>query len=179
MSIRPYKMLLYLISITMYDEEWNLIGQDDQNFDDQNLGEEESQEDWYVKLSKEEHEQLLNKARRADVLKAKSAKYSQEKRNSPNNSEIIENLQKEINEIKNEKLSIQVKSLYADADVEKVNELIHKGLTVEQATKALYADEMMAKTTTNVWMAGRAGGGESISEEAKKSIAMANSMLWL
>lgn len=172
-------MLLYLISITMYDEEWNLIGQDDQNLDDQNLGEEESQEDWYVKLSKEEHEQLLNKARRADVLKAKSAKYSQEKRNSPNNSEIIENLQKEINEIKNEKLSIQVKSLYADADVEKVNELIHKGLTVEQATKALYADEMMARTTTNVWMAGRAGGGESISEEAKKSIAMANSMLWL
>lgn len=179
MSIRPYKMLLYLISITMYDEEWNLIGQDDQNFDDQNLGEEESQEDWYVKLSKEEHEQLLNKARRADVLKAKSAKYSQEKRNSPNNSEIIENLQKEINEIKNEKLAIQVKSLYADADVEKVNELIHKGLTVEQATKALYADEMMARTTTNVWMAGRAGGGESISEEAKKSIAMASAMLWL
>ena len=179
MSIRPYKMLLYLISITMYDEEWNLIGQDDQNLDDQNLGEEKPQEDWYVKLSKEEHEQLLNKARRANVLKAKSAKYSQEKRNSPNNSEIIENLQKEINEIKNEKLAIQVKSLYADADVEKVNELIHKGLTVEQATKALYADEMMARTTTNVWMAGRAGGGESISEEAKKSIAMASAMLWL
>ena len=172
-------MLLYLISITMYDEEWNLIEQDDQNLDDQNLGEEKPQEDWYVKLSKEEHEQLLNKARRADVLKAKSAKYSQEKRNSPNNSEIIENLQKEINEIKNEKLAIQVKSLYADADVEKVNELIHKGLTVEQATKALYADEMMARTTTNVWMAGRAGGGESISEEAKKSIAMASAMLWL
>jgi len=178
MSIRPYKMLLYLISITMYDEEWNLIGQDDLNLEDQNLDEQDWQDDWYVKLSKEEHESLLNKARRADVLKAKSAKYSQEKRNSPNNSEVIENLQKEINEIKNEKLSIQIKSLYADADVEKVNELIHKGLTVEQATKALYADEMMARTT-NVWMAGRAGGGESISEEAKKSIAMANSMLWL
>ena len=38
---------------------------------------------------------------------------------------------------------------------------------------------MMAKTTTNVWMAGRAGGGESISEEANKSIAMASAMLWL
>lgn len=45
MSIRPYKMLLYLISITMYDEERNLIGQDDQNLDDQNLGEEKPQED--------------------------------------------------------------------------------------------------------------------------------------
>ena len=172
-------MLLYLISITMYDEEWNLIGQDDLNLDDPSLNEPDPQDDWYVKLSKEEHEALLNKARRADVLKAKSAKYSQEKRNSPNNSEVIENLQKEINEIKNEKLSIQIKSLYADADVEKVNELIHKGLTVEQATKALYADEMIARTTTNVWMAWRAGGGESISEEAKVSIAMANSMLWL
>ena len=179
MSIRPYKMLLYLISITMYDEEWNLIGQDDLNLEDPSSNEQDPQDDWYVKLSKEEHEALLNKARRADVLKAKSAKYSQEKRNSPNNSEVIENLQKEINEIKNEKLSIQIKSLYEDADVEKVNELIHKGLTVEQATKALYADEMMARTTTNVWMAGRAGGGESISEEAKVSIAMANSMLWL
>mgnify|MGYP006928488333 FL=1 len=178
MSIRPYKMLLYLISITMYDEDGNLIIQDDLNLEDQNLDEQDWQDDWYVKLSKEEHESLLNKARRADVLKAKSAKYSQEKRNSPNNSEVIENLQKEINEIKNEKLSIQIKSLYADADVEKVNELIHKGLTVEQATKALYADEMMARTT-NVWMAGRAGGGESISEEAKKSIAMASAMLWL
>ena len=178
MSIRPYKMLLYLISITMYDEEWNLIGQDGLNLEDPSSNEQDPQDDWYVKLSKEEHESLLNKARRADVLKAKSAKYSQEKRNSPNNSEVIENLQKEINEIKNEKLSIQIKSLYADADVEKVNELIHKGLTVEQATKALYADEMMARTT-NVWMAGRAGGGESISEEAKVSIAMANSMLWL
>ena len=179
MSIRPYKMLLYLISITMYDEEWNLIGQDDLNLEDPSSNEQDPQDDWYVKLSKEEHEALLNKARRADVLKAKSAKYSQEKRNNPNNSEVIENLQKEINEIKNEKLSIQIKSLYEDADVEKVNELIHKGLTVEQATKALYADEMMARTTTNVWMAGRAGGGESISEEAKVSIAMANSMLWL
>lgn len=172
-------MLLYLISITMYDEEWNLIGQDDLNLEDPSSNEQDPQDDWYVKLSKEEHEALLNKARRADVLKAKSAKYSQEKRNNPNNSEVIENLQKEINEIKNEKLSIQIKSLYEDADVEKVNELIHKGLTVEQATKALYADEMMARTTTNVWMAGRAGGGESISEEAKVSIAMANSMLWL
>lgn len=175
-------MLLYLISITMYDEDGNLIIQDDQNNDDLDLDndwQEDWQDDWYVKLSKEAHEALLNKARRADILKAKSAKYSQEKRNNPNNSEVIENLQKEINEIKNEKLSIQIKSLYADADVEKVNELIHKGLTVEQATKALYADEMMARTTTNVWMAGRAGGGESISEEAKKSIAMANSMLWL
>ena len=41
MSIRPYKMLLYLISITMYDEDGNLIIQDDLNLEDQNLDEQD------------------------------------------------------------------------------------------------------------------------------------------
>jgi uncharacterized protein YwgA len=91
-----------------------------------------------VKLTKEEHEALQNKARRADVLKAKSAKYSQEKRNNPNNSEVLEKLQKEVEEMKTEKLATQVKSIYAEADVTKVQEFVQRGLTVEQATRALY-----------------------------------------
>jgi len=39
----------------------------------------------------------------------------------------------------------EIKSLYADANIEEVNALIAKGLNAKQAVNALYADNMTAK----------------------------------
>lgn len=164
----------------MYDEDGNFITDSniDNDVDDDIDNEWDNQsEEWIVKLTKEEYEALQNKARRADVLKQKTAKYAQQKRQWGNNDE-IEQMRADLDALKNEKLSTQITSLYPDADVSQVQWLIQKWLTVEQAVNALYANEMAEKRSSSVGIVGRIGGGAS-SDISQSAVDMSKQMLWL
>lgn len=143
----------------LYDENGNPItndidldNQDDDEIDTPDGHEEGDQDDdVVVTISKSELDRLKKQNE-----KLKSNKIKNIVKHKTQGSELAQKLQEleaklTAKEMKEEEQ--EIKSMYADADIEQVRSLTSKWLTVKQAINALYSEQMQTKP--NVWYAGR------------------------
>lgn len=120
------------------DEEFDTTGGHEQ--EDQDIPEGESPDEKIARLEKQVQKLKTNKVK--NIIKHKT--------NKDENILRIEKLEQDYAQAKKEKLELEVKSIYADAEVDKVQELVSKWLTVKQAMNALYAEDMIKSPATRV-----------------------------
>lgn len=143
----------------MYDENGNLIttntsdldNQDDEDIETLDAHEDEDQDDdeETVTISKAELEKLKKQNEKLKNNKVKNII----KHKSQGNELLtkVQELEAKLNAQESQKEETEIKSMYAEADVEEVRKLTSKWLTVKQAVNALYAEELTSKKTSSNW----------------------------
>jgi hypothetical protein len=152
----------------MYDEDGNLIedlnldNQDEEEIDTPDGHEQEDQGDdeEVVTISKSELEKLK---KQNEKLKANKVKHIVKTKTQKDETLTkLQELEQRLLEKDRQDQEKEIKSLYEDADIDKVRDLTEKWLTVKQAINALYADEI--KVNKSRWFV----LGRSVSVGAKK-----------
>lgn len=173
----------------MYDEEGNLITNpdssildtDEEDIDTPDGHEEEDQDDddaEYVKISKQEHNRLTQRDKKAKRLEKDRAKHIiKHQEEWPQLYEKLKALEEKLTAKERQEQESEIKSIYASADVEQVRSLTSKWLSVKQAINALYAEEMVTKSNPYAgWFIGSttsnpvSAGKQLASERIKKSL---------
>lgn len=153
----------------MYDAEWNLItpnsdviDTDEEEIDTPDGHQEEDQDDdEVVTISKSEFDRLKKQNEKLKTNKIKN--IVKHKSQWSELAEKVKALEEKLTAKERQEQESEIKSLYADANLEEVNDLISKGLSAKQAVNALYADKLTQKPAPS-WFVWRSAPANTVTK---------------